>query len=91
MECTWDEDDVKRSQITRKKISEGELEKLDLENYLASDSDNETGFETSPFHQTSAFILFTLLKPILEWKVLISSQTMKRKRKRIRRRNTASC
>ena len=40
MECTWDEDDVKRAQVTRKKITEDEIEKLNLENYLASDSDD---------------------------------------------------
>ena len=39
--CTWDEDDTRRMQVTRRKIKEDELDQLNLDDYLASGSESE--------------------------------------------------
>ena len=41
--CTWDEDDTRRMQVTRRKIKEDELDQLNLDDYLASGSDSDAG------------------------------------------------
>jgi hypothetical protein len=39
--CTWDETPVERRRLTRKKYTMEELEKIDLDAYLASETDEE--------------------------------------------------
>ena len=39
--CTWDETPIERRRLTRKKYTLEELEKVDLDAYLASESDDE--------------------------------------------------